>query len=153
MVEVIWNYVVADSQYAIEFEQNGVFLFLYLPFWRDNQLCRVLLKRTGRVVGQTQTKVSLLASLLSVISTQPSRVSCNGCLIDLIQLLDKNLFFRQGIQSVKRFEGTSLHKLMHKKLYSVFGRIDFFSVIEYILVCLGGSLHLGCLTCSRVVQG
>ena len=31
---------------------------------------------------------------------------------------------------------------MHRKNYSVFGRIDFYAVIKHIVVCLGGSLDL-----------
>ena len=137
--------MVADGQYALECEQRGVFLFLHICFWRDNQLCRVLVERTGRVVGQTQAEVNLLASLLSANSTRASLVCCNGCSFDLKQLLDNCPLFQEGVQSVKRFEDISLPKLKHKKSYCVFGCLEFFCVIRYILVGLGGSLDLECL--------
>ena len=33
-------------------------------------------------------------------------------------------------------------KLMHKKSYIVFGRIDFFSAVQYLIIFLGGCLEL-----------
>ena len=89
----IGNYVVAKGQYAIEFQQKGVFLFIYLRFWRDEQLCRVFLKQTGRVVGQTGAELSLLSSVLAAISTHPNLVCCNEGSFDLIQVLDVSTLF------------------------------------------------------------
>ena len=121
----------ADGHYAIEFHQKGLFLFVYLRFWRGEQLCRVLLRRTGRVVGQTRAELSLLSSVLAAISTRPNLVCCNGGSFDLIQLIDNSVLLPKGVQSPMRFDDLCLAKLMHKQTYSVFGRIDFFSVLKY----------------------
>ena len=45
-----------------------------------------------------------------------------------------------GVQSCLRFEHFSLSRLMHKTSYSVFGKIDFFSVLQALMASLGGSL-------------
>ena len=71
-----------------------------------------------------------------------SPVCCSGCTQSLVQLLDECPLFSLAVQSRKRFEEISLEKVMHKKNYSVFGRINFYAVIKNIVVCLGGSLDL-----------
>ena len=45
-----------------------------------------------------------------------------------------------GIQSCFRFKRLDLQSLMQRPRYSVFGRIDFFSVLQALMVSLGGSL-------------
>ena len=145
MLDDIGQHVVAEGQYSVEFELKGLFLFIHLRFWRDNQLCRVVLKRTGRSVRQTQAEKSLLSSLLAAISTRPNPVCASGCSLELIEELDKNPLFTFGVQSFKRFDEVSSAKLMHKESYSVFGRIDFFSVLKYLVVSLGGSLDMECV--------
>ena len=145
MLEDIGHHVVANGYYAVEFEVKGVFLFLHLRFWRDNQLCRVLLKRTGLVLGRCSAEVNLLSGLLAAISTSPTLVCCSGCSLELVQLLDKSPLFPRAIQSPQRFEELSLQKLMHKRNNCVFGRINFVPVLQYLVIFLGGSLSLECL--------
>ena len=121
MLEDIGHHVVSNGYYAVEFEVKGVFLSLNLRFWRDKQLCRVLLKRIGRVLGRGSAEVNLLSGLLAAISTSPTLVCCSGCSLELVQLLDKSPLFPRAIQSPQRFEELSLQKLMHKSNNCVFG--------------------------------
>ena len=144
MLDDIGHHVVSSGFYAVEFEVRGVFLFIHLRFWKDKQLCRVLLKRTGRVLGRTTAEVVLLSGLLAAISTRPSLVSCSGCSLELVQLVDNSFLFPLAIQSPQRFEEFPLQKLMNKRTNCVFGRIDFVSVLQYLIVFLGGSLNLDC---------
>ena len=112
--------------------------FLHLRFWREGQLGRVLIRRTGRTVGPTSAELCLLSYLLAAISPRANPVCCSGCTQSLVQLQDECPLFSLVVQSRKRFEEISLEKVMHKKSYSVFGRIDFYAVIKYIVICLGG---------------
>ena len=148
LLDDLGQYIVAEGQFAIEFELKGLFLFMHVRFWRDNQLCRVVLKRTGRTGGQTQAEKHLFSSLLGAISTRPSPVCASGCSLDFVQDLDESPLFTLGVQSFKRFDEVSLAKLMHKDNYSVFGRIDFFSTLKYLVVSLGGSLDMECVLLS-----
>ena len=145
MLDDLGQYIVAEGQFAVEFELRGLFLFMHLRFWCDNQLCRVVLKRTGRTVGQTQAEKHLFPSLLGAISARPNPVCASGCSLEFVQELDESPLFTFGVQSFKRFDEVSLAKLMHKDSYSVFGRIDFFSVLKYLIVSLGGSLDMECV--------
>ena len=124
---------------------KGAFLFTHLRFWRDNQLCRVGLKRTGRAGGQTQAERNLLASLLAAVSTRPSPIRVSECSLELVEMLNKSRLFIFGVQSYTRFDEVSPAKLMHKSSYSVFVRIDFFPDLKYLVVSLGGSSDMECV--------
>ena len=152
VLDDIGHHVVSTSFYAVEFEVKGVFLFLPLRFWKDKQLCRVL-----RVLGRTSAEVALLSGHLAAISTRPSLVSCSGCSLELVQLVDNSSLFPLAIQSPQSFEELFLQKLMNKRTHCVFGRIDFVSVLQYLVVFLGGasawSLSYLLLSCQRLVDG
>ena len=130
LLEDLANHVLSSGFYALEFEQKGPMLFLHIRFWRVGQLCRVLIRRTGRTVGQTSAELGLLSSLLAAISPRTSPVCCSGCTQSLVQLLHECPLFSLAVQSRKRFEEVSLEKVMHKKSYSVFGRIDFYILLS-----------------------
>ena len=66
----------------------------------------------------------------TALVTQEARVKTQLCLVG----------DSQGVQSCFRFEQLSLPTLMHKSKYSVFGQIDFFPVLQALMVSLGGSL-------------
>ena len=45
------THVMTSSEYALEFAHEGVFVLVYIRFWRANQLHRVFINRTGRLLG------------------------------------------------------------------------------------------------------
>ena len=139
----IGTHVVESGEYSLEFVKQGVFLLVFIRFWRKDELCRVFLKRTGRVLGQSSAELSLISDLMAVFSTTPNIVSCSGGTLETIQILDNSPFSKHGLQRPLQFAEFSLARLMHKESYSVFGRIDFHSVLKYLIVFLGG-----CLDCD-----
>ena len=136
------NEILTSGQYTIELEPQGVFLLLYVRFWKADRLCRVYLARTGRTTGQTSAEIRLVATLLAGISCEAELVCCSGATHGLVQLLDQMPFSRHGVQRPTLFDEIAIKKLMHKDCYSVFGRIDFFSVLQYLIICLSGSLQM-----------
>ena len=115
----------------MEFVKQGVFLLAFVRFWRKGELCRVLLKRTGRVVGQSTAELHLISDVMAVFSTSLNIVSCSGSTLETIQTVDDSPINEHGLQRPLRFADFSIAKLMHKESYSVFGRIDFHSVLQY----------------------
>ena len=113
---------------------------MFIRFWRKDELCRVFLKRTGRVLGQSAAELSLISDVLAVFSRGTNIVSCSGCSLETIQKVDSSPYSKHGLQHPLRFEDFSIARLMHKESYSVFGRIDFHSVLKYLIIFLGGSL-------------
>ena len=76
----------SSGEYAVEFSIDEVFLLSFVRFWHDNQLCRVFLKRIGRLQGQTQAEVCLISNIIGAISTEPRLVSCTGSSARTVQL-------------------------------------------------------------------
>ena len=142
LIADIGSQVNTSGEYAVEFATDGVFLLSFVKFWHDDQLCRVFLKRTGRVQGQAQAEVCLISHIMGVFSTKPRLVCCTGSSARTVHLLDQSPYTPHGLQSIPRFEELELSALMHKKSQSVFGRIDFFSVLRYLVTSLGGSAEL-----------
>ena len=138
----IATHVNLNREYAVEFAVDGVFLLIFIRFWRVDELCRVFIKRTSRLQGLTSAEMCLLSYLMGTLSTTPKLICATGCSARTVQLLDHSPYASFSIQSPPRFEELNLPNLMHKKCSSVFGKIDFFSVLRYLIISLGGCLEL-----------
>ena len=132
--------ITSELQYAIEFEDKGINRFMYARFWKDNSLCKVLICRSGVLIRGLNGELGSLARLMSAISTQADIVSCSGVPLDFILILNNFEFQNRGIQFPFKFNRIPLRELMHKESFSVFGRIDFFSVLQALVVSLGGCI-------------
>ena len=136
----IGTHVVASGEYSLKFVKQGIFLFVFLRFWRKDELCRVFLKGTGRVFGQSSAELCLISFVIAAFSTRPNIVSCSGSTLETIHLIDSSPYCKHVRQQPMRFDEFSISRLMQKQSYSVFGRIDFHSVLQYLIIFLGGSL-------------
>ena len=133
--------IMTQQCFGIEFENEGVYRYMSARFWKGTELCRIYICRSSLPSIDLAGEMWSLSRLLSVASTHCEIVACSGCPVDMIQVIDCSLFFTHGVQSCFRFESLDLRYLMHKSNYSVFGHIDFFSVLQALLVSLGGSLN------------
>ena len=124
----------------------------WLPLSEEVMVFRALWQHTGTVVnhqalfchidwstGHTPAERSLLSSLLDAISPEAELVGCPGASFNLVQLLDNSPRSRHGFQWPTTFDEIAIKKLMHKESQSVFGRIHFFSVFQYLVNSLVGS--------------
>ena len=136
----IADQVSASQHFGVEFEKRGANRHMSLRFWKGTKLCRVFICRSSLAGAGLTEELGSLARLLSVVSTAPDIVAISGCAVDLIRTVDQHPSYSRGVQSCFRFELLDLRTLMHKKSYSVFGNIDMFSVLQSLLVSLGGSL-------------
>ena len=142
VVPNLGNDILTDGQYSIEFEVPGVFLLLHVRFWKKDRLCRVYLQRTGRTTGRCAAELRLLSTLLAAISSEADLVCCSGATQNFVQLVDDSPLTTHGVQRPTTFDDIAIKRLMHRDSYSVFGLIDFFSVLHYLVISLGGSLYL-----------
>ena len=83
-----------------------------------------------------------MAHVMGALSTEPHIVSVTGSTVQTVQQLDYSCYSNYAVQSPPRFEELQLRTLMHKKSSSVFGKIDLFGVLQYLVVSLGPSLEL-----------
>ena len=94
-------------------------------------------------VVQLSCVCSLLElSLLAAISSEADLVCCSGATQNFVQLVDDSPLTNHGVQRPTTFDDIAIKRLMHRDSYSVFGRIDFFSILHYLVISLGGSLCL-----------
>ena len=142
MIPNLGNDILTDGHYSIEFEFQGVFLHMHVRFWKRDRLCRVYFLRTGRNTRRTAAELRLLSILLAAISSEANLVCCSGATQKFIQLVDNSPLTRHGVQGPTTFDDIAIKRLMHRDSCSVFGRIDFFSVLQYLVISLGGSLQL-----------
>ena len=110
-----------------------------LKFWKGESLCRVFVCRSGLPSTDLTGDLGSLSRLLSVVSTKADIVACSGCPVQLIKTIDYSDLFSRAVQSCFRFEHLRLHTMMQKPTYSVFGRIDFLSVLKFLIVSLGAA--------------
>ena len=126
--------------YALDFEVIGRNQILSVRFWKENTSVRVPLFRCPLVAGFPSTFITGLSPLLSVISFKPGLASVSGCPASLVRNLDNYGLFPRGVQYPIRFDALSLQTLMHKEGGGVFGSMDFFSQLRYLIVFLSGIL-------------
>ena len=129
--------------FALEFEDQGPNRFMSVRFWKGQYLCKVIVCRSGLPTTNLTGNWELgsLARLLSSIFTKAEIVACSGCPSELIRTIDEVPTSVPAIQSCFKFSQLNLSKLMHKSSYSVFGHIDFFSVLRGLVISLGGSAN------------
>ena len=139
-IEDIAQSIIESGQYSLEFERKGHYLHMYVRFWKEEFLCKVYVCRSGLLVKDIEGELGSLSRFMSAVSSEPDIVACSGVPLSFIETIDKSPMFKRSLQYPYRFDGFNLEKLMHKRSYSVFGRIDFFSVMRQLLVSLGGSL-------------
>ena len=140
LMKEVGQQLLTTRQFALEFETSGRFKHCYLRFWREDALVKVFLCRFGLQSPALAGEMGALSRLLSAVSPKPQLVASSGCGADFIQVADDSGVFSHTVQSPFRFESVDLEAVMHKDSYSVFKRIDFFSVLRGLLVSLGGSL-------------
>ena len=131
--------VAAEQCFSVEFEDFATYRHMSVRFWKDEQLCRIFVCRSKLPSSQFTGELGSLSRFLSVVSTRTDIVACSGCSVEFVRTLHRCSYFPRGVQCCSRFEHLSLFTLMHKGSYSVFGKIDFFSVLQALLVSLGGS--------------
>ena len=131
----------SEQCFGLEFEDSGSSRFMSLRFWKGHELCRVTVCRSGLPSSDLTGELGSLARLLSVVSTKADIVACSGCPAGLLQAIDGMPTTARAVQSCFRFSQLDLPHLMHKISYSVFGHIDFFSVLKGLVISLGSSLR------------
>ena len=130
----IADQITAEQCFSVEFKEVDSYRFMSVRYWKNNVLSRVFVCRSGLLTTGISGEFESSSRLLSVTSPRRDLVACSGSPANLIRSIDLSEHFTRGVQSCHRFEHLSLQTLMHKSSYSVFGRIDFFSTLQALLV-------------------
>ena len=137
-IEDIGHHVNTSGFYSLEFEYKGSFSVMSIRFWKNDSLTKCQLTRypssTDLAVGQLQSR----AKVLSAFSTGPQVVCLSDCSLAILRTLETSTLLKKGIEYPFRFNSLSLTTLMHRKVGSVFGRIDFYTQLKYLVAFLSG---------------
>ena len=147
-IQDISSQVISEGAYSPEFENRGQSRYLSIRFWKENNLCKVQLARCGRVYSSPVSEITLISQVVAAISLTPDIVCVSGCPLEVLMILDDCTFTGKGLHYPFRFENLSFTKLMHKRTASVFRRIDFCSVLQFLLVRLEPALGLPWMVCT-----
>ena len=136
--------VTAEQCFSVVFEDSNRNRFMSVSFWKGSDLCKTLICRNGLPASDLTGEMGSLSRLMSAVSTKADVVAVSGCTADLVWKVDGVAGFAKVVQCCFRFERGSLARMLHKPSYSIFGRIDFFSVLQALMVSLGiPSLMIG----------
>ena len=139
----ISTHIMAAEMYSIEFTTEGVHRYMSVRFWWDDSLVRISLHRHNQTDPYPDCYLAAISSLLSFVSTKPDLVSISGCSSMIFKTLETCGLFNHGIQYPFRFEIFSLPELMHPDALQtsyIFGRIDIFSQLKFLVVFLRGGV-------------
>ena len=125
---------------SLELKSLAVRRSLSLCFWEGKNLVMMALIHCSRDVPVVKGNVSLVGQLLSVVSTDPTIVCCEGADSDFITALDRDPMRKAGVQYPFHLSPVQVEKLMHKPSFSVMGKINMFSMLRTLLVRLSGML-------------
>ena len=109
-------------------------------FWKGDALVRVQLYRCPLAQGVPGSYFAGASRLLSVISSKLKLVSVSGCSASVMPSFDDCEEFLYGVQYPFRFDVFSLPAIMRQFDANVFGIVDIFSQLQYLIVTLSGVL-------------
>ena len=126
--------------YSLEFETMGRLRVMSVRFWKGDTLVRVQMYQCPLAQGMPGSYFSGASRLLSVTSSKPKLVSVSGCPAPVVQSFDDCEDFLYGVQYPFRFDVFSLPTIMHQTDANVFGTVDIFSQLKFLVVSLSGVL-------------
>ena len=112
---------------------------MYIRYWKDDTLIRILLCRFACIGEYPKGHLGCIARIMSAISCRPDIVSVTGCPLSLLELLMKSSFCEKGIMRPLRIDSVQFTSLLLHPTPCVFANIDFYSVLQYLVVFLGGA--------------
>ena len=142
LVKDLCQQVLSCGYYSLEFETRGRFKYGYVRFWKGSALVKAFVCRFGTQSPPLVGEMCVASRIISAVSTKPQIVGCSGAPTDFIRVLDAYDGLKRTVQSPFRFDSVSLPALMHRQGFGLFGQLDFFAVLQGLIVSLGGCVHL-----------
>ena len=132
--------VAQTVNHSIEFEPQGIKEIASLRYWKLGFLVKLQLFQYSLAADPDRSQLLVVARLLSLLSTARQIVCMSGCTASVLRAVEESSLLKTSIEYPFRYQVTSLHKLMHKREGSVFGRIDFYSQLKHLMAYLTHSL-------------
>ena len=126
--------------YSLEFEPHGSQSILSVRYWKPGALTKVQLCKYPLSSDPGPSQLLMISRLLSFLSKLPQIAFLSGCTSEVLKSVERSGLFKKGIEYPFRFNAFSFPKLMHQLEEGVFGRIEFFTQLKYLLAFLNNSL-------------
>ena len=125
----------------LDFKNSAVRRSYKLCFWEGKNLVMMALTQSNRDVPVVNGNVSMVAQLLSVVSTGRTILCCGDAESDFIEALDRYPTWKAGVQYPFSLSSVQMEKLLHKPSFSVLGKLYVFSMLRTLLVRFSGTLE------------
>ena len=139
-MEDIAQSVNTTGAYSLEFEPHGTHCVLSIRYWKSDYLVKVQLNRYLSTSDPNPSQLQLVSQLISFLSTEPQMTCLSGCTSEVLQTIEQASIFKKGVEYPFRSKTLSLLQIMHQKEGCVFGRIDFYTQLKYLIAFLSNSL-------------
>ena len=153
-MEDIAQSVNSTGAYSLEFEPHGTQCVLSIRYWKSDYLVKVQLNRYSLTSEPSSNQLLLVSQLISFLSTEPQITCLSSCTSEVLQTIEQVPIFKKGVDYPSRFKALSLPQVMHQKEGCVFGPIDFYTQLKYLVAFLSNSLDepwmAGCPELSKV---
>ena len=139
LIFTIAKSIESDGRYGINFVDELGDRDVHLIYWDGNNLRSTLLFIDTRLTAGDSMDMVTLSRLFTALPKLSLSVSCTGVQVEVIKTLDNYFHPRAGVLSSFKVDGKLLERLIVKPENLVFGRVDAFSIVEYILARLRGA--------------
>ena len=136
-MEDIAQSVNKTGAYSLEFEPQCV---LSIRYWKLDKLVKVQLSRYSMTFDPGPSQLLLVAQFIPFLSVEPQIACLSGCTSEVLQTIEQAPISEKGVEYPFRFKALSLPEIMHQKEGCVFGRIDFYTQLKYLIAFLNNSL-------------
>ena len=70
------EHVTSEQCFFLEFATTGIQKLMHLRFWKEDQLCRIFVGRSGLASAGITGELRSVARLLSVVSPKADIIAC-----------------------------------------------------------------------------
>ena len=129
------EWVKADKQFGLEFEECGSRTCVFVRTWRWDSFYRVAVGVIDRYHGDANGELVILGQVLCTIGSEASLVSISGGSHILVECNKKYLGSgcMRGLLDYPTFDVRLLKRCLQKTASTVFGTLDPFSMTEFIV--------------------
>ena len=137
------EWVKAHKQFGIEFEERGSRTLVFVRTWRRDSFYRVAVGVIDRYHGDASSELAILGQILCAMGGGASLVSFSGGSHTLVECYKEYLGSgcMRGLLDYPTFDVRLLKLCLQKTASTVFGKLDPFSMTEFILTRLKGAEH------------
>ena len=143
ILDRVVEWVKAHKQFGLEFEERGSRTWVFVRTWRRDSFYRVAVGVIDRYHGVACRQLVILGHLLCAIGSGVSLVSISGGSYTLMDCYKEYLGsgYLRGLLDYPTFDVRLLKRCLQKTASTVFGTLDPFTIIEFIVTRVKGAEH------------